>query len=349
MLTKLISNLTRVFFIIICSVQITYGQGRPVTGTVTDATGAPAAGVTITIKGTKNATQTGSNGTYSILASPDATLVFSGIGFESKEMKATDDKTDIVMANSSSNLNEVVVVGYGTVRKKDLTGSVASIQAKDFNRGQINSPEQLLQGKVPGLQITNSSGQPGGATIVKIRGNNSIRAGNSPLYVVDGVPLDGRSPRPDFNASGVGQTPGGDPLTFINPSEIASIDVLKDASAAAIYGSRGANGVILITTKKGGTGPAKLEAAASVGFSNVMRRVDVLDAAGYRAALAKYSAPLSDSGANIDPFESIIRKSVTQNYSLALSGGGENGKYRASFFAGDQDGIILKTNEKIRW
>jgi iron complex outermembrane receptor protein len=164
--------------------------------------------------------------------------------------------------------------------------------------------------------------------------------------VVDGVPLDGRSPRPDFSPSGLGTTPGGDPLTFINPSEIASIDVLKDASASAIYGSRGANGVILITTKKGNAGPAKIEVGASLGLSDVMRRVDVLDAAGYRAALAKYQSPVSDSGNSIDPFKSIIRNSFTQNYSLALSGGTENGRYRASFFTSDQDGIILKTNLK---
>src|SRR5207244_2778932 len=157
--------------------------------------------------------------------------------------------------------------------RKDLTGAVASVQARDFNKGQINSPEQLLQGKVPGLQITNSSGQPGGLTIVKIRGNNSIRTGNTPLYVVDGIPLDGRSPRPGFNNNSIGTSPASDPLTFINPNEIATVDVLKDASASAIYGSRGANGVILITTKKGAVGPARLDANASVGISDVMRKI----------------------------------------------------------------------------
>ena len=121
---------------------------------------------------------------------------------------------------------------------------------------------------------------------------------------------------------------------------------MKDASASAIYGSRGANGVILITTKKGAVGPARLDANASVGISDVMRKIDVLDAGGYRSAIAKYSAPNSDSGANINPFNSIIRTSFTQNYSLALSGGNDNGKYRASFFMGNQDGIILKTNLK---
>ena len=207
-------------------------------------------------------------------------------------------------------------------------------------------PNSLLQGKVAGLQITNSSGQPGGVTIVKIRGNNSIRSGNTPLYVVDGVQLDGRSARPSFSASGLGQTPEGDALTYINPNDIASIDVLKDASAAAIYGSRGANGVVLITTKKGRSGPAQIDIAASAGFSDIMRKIDVLDAAGYKAAIAKYGAPNSDSGHNVNAFDQIIRKSFTQNYSVAISGGGENGNYRASLFASDQDGIISKTNLK---
>jgi iron complex outermembrane receptor protein len=161
---------------------------------------------------------------------------------------------------------------------------------------------------------------------------------------VDGIPLDGRTARPDFAPSGIGTTPASDPLTFINPNEISDVQVLKDASASAIYGSRGANGVVLISTKKGAIGPARVDANASVGFSDEMRQIDVLDAAGYRAALAKYGAPNSDSGANINPFNEILRKSFTQNYSLALSGGSENGRYRASFFVGDQDGIILKTN-----
>jgi TonB-linked SusC/RagA family outer membrane protein len=326
-----------------------FAQIKVVTGLVTDSKDTSVIiGASVTIKGGKNGVQTNSDGRFTINVPPNAsTLVISSVGFDQQDVSiAGKTSFNVSLIASNSALNEVVVIGYGTSRKRDLTGSVSSVQAKDFNRGQINSPEQLLQGKVPGLQITNSSGQPGGVTIVKIRGNNSIRAGNTPLYVVDGVPLDGRSARPDFNASGVGQTPGGDPLTFINPSEIASIDVLKDASASAIYGSRGANGVILITTKKGVVGPAKLEGGASVGFSDVMRRVAVLSPSGYRAALKQYSAPLSDSGASVDPFKAIIRSSLTQNYSLALSGGNDNGKYRASFFASDQDGIILKTNLK---
>ena len=325
-----------------------FAQQRTITGTVMSPDRTPLEGASVIVAGQKTGASTGMDGKFSLSVSSNAKqLQVSFVGSVTKRVDLTSySNYEIILESSAESLTDVVVVGYGSVRKKDLTGAVASIPAKLFNKGQINSPEQLLQGKVSGMQITNSSGQPGGITIVKIRGNNSIRSGNSPLYVVDGVPLDGRSPRPSFNASGVGETPGGDALTFINPSEIASIDVLKDASASAIYGSRGANGVILITTKKGVKGPAKLEIAASAGFSDLMRKIDVLDATQYVAALKQFNAPLADSGANINPFDEITRKSITQNYSLALSGGNDNGKYRASFSMSDLDGIILKSNLK---
>lgn len=326
-----------------------FSQDRVVTGKVTDSKdGSPVIGATVQPKGSTTGTSTNAQGSFSLtVPSGVNALTVSSAEFTPQDVDITGKSSvDVSLVAAAGGLSEVVVVGYGSVRKRDLTGSVASVQAKDFNRGQINSPQQLLQGKVSGLQIINSSGQPGGITIVKIRGNNSIRTGNNPLYVVDGVPLDGRSPRPGFNSASVGTTPGGDPLTFINPSEIASIDVLKDASASAIYGSRGANGVILLTTKKGVAGPAKIEVGASVGISNVMRKVDVLDAAGYRAALEKYNVAISDSGASLDPFKEITRTALTQNYSVAFSGGNANGKYRASLFANDQDGMILKTNLK---
>jgi iron complex outermembrane receptor protein len=323
-------------------------QTKQVTGKVKDVRGLAVIGASVVVKGTQGGTTTNGEGEFSLnVPSAANTLVISAVGFAEQEVNIANAATvDVTLLESTNNLNEVVVVGYGGVKRRDLTGSVASVQAKDFNTGQINSPEQLLQGKVAGLQITNSSGQPGGLTIVRIRGNNSIRTGNTPLYVVDGVPLDGRTPRPGFSSNSVGTSPPADPLTFINPNEIANVEVLKDASAAAIYGSRGANGVILITTKKGSSGAAKIEANAAVGIGDIMRKIDVLDAGGYRAAIQKYSAPNSDSSANIDPFKEILRTAVTQNYSLAMSGGGENSRYRGSFFVGDQDGTILKTNLK---
>ncbi|AEW02269.1 hypothetical protein A4D02_31200 [Niastella koreensis] len=325
-----------------------YSQTKQITGSIKDSKGVGIAGASVVIKGAKGGTTTNAEGIFR-LAVPEATktLTVSAVGFTATDVDVSSmNAVDVKLEESNNSLNEVVVVGYGTARKRDLTGSVASVTAKEFNKGQINTPEQLLQGKVPGLQITNSTGQPGGVVVVKIRGNNSIRAGNTPLYVVDGFMLDGRTPRPNYAPSGVGTTPASDPLTFINPNEISDVQVLKDASACAIYGSRGANGVILITTKKGAIGPGKLEANAAIGFSDEMRKIDVLDAGGYRAAIAKYGAPNSDSGANINPFKEILRHGLTQNYSVALSGGNDNGKYRASFFASDVDGIVLKSNLK---
>jgi len=349
MITKrLLARFTFPLLLLILT-QSVFAQ-KVITGRVSDSRdGTPVVGATVVPKGGTGGTSTGTDGSYRISVGNDVnTLVVSYVGFGTMEIdiagKTTADVT--LTASSNNNLNEVVVIGYGSVRKKDVTGAVASVTAKDFNKGQINSPEQLLQGKVAGLQITNSSGQPGGLTIVKIRGNNSIRSGNNPLYVVDGVPLDGRTPRPGFSSNSVGTSPPSDPLTFINPNEIASVDVLKDASAAAIYGSRGANGVILITTKKAVAGQTRVDVNANAGFGNVMRDIDVLDAAGYRSALAQFDAPRTDSGANVNAFDAITRSAFTQNYSVALGGGTDNARYRASFFVGDQDGTILKTNLK---
>lgn len=324
-----------------------FAQSKQITGTVIDKDGAGVAGASVTVKGTNIGTNTGASGSFSLSAPESATtLILSYVGFATQEVPVGTGTVSVTLQPATGNdLNEVVVVGYGSVRKKDLTGSVASVTAKEFNTGQINSPEQLLQGKVAGVQITNSSGQPGGITIVRIRGNNSIRSGNNPLYVIDGVPLDGRSARPGFSSNTAGTSPASDPLTFINPNEIQQIDILKDASASAIYGSRGANGVVLVTTKKGTNGPTRIEGNASVGVGNVMRKVDIMSADQYRAAIDKFDAPDTDSGGNFDAFDEILKKNaVTQNYSLALSGGNENGKYRASIFIADQDGIVRKTN-----
>src|SRR5882724_6830172 len=343
--------LTRLATLAICVLltQFAFSQNKTITGKVTDDKGVALQGATVSARGSKTGTSTDANGAFRLSVPPGTnTLVITSVGFTRQEIDVSD-KTDISVAlvNSNASLNEVVVTGYGTARRRDVTGAISSVQAKDFNKGVVTNPDQLLQGKVAGLQIINTSGQPGAATIVKIRGNNSIRSGNTPLYVVDGIPLDGRSPKPGLFNSALGVTPDANPLTYINPADIASMDILKDASASAIYGSRGANGVILVTTKKGVVGPARIDVGASVGFSGVMRKIKVLDASGYRAALASYSAPKSDSGASIDPFKSIIHSGApSQNYTFALSGGNDNGKYRASFLYSDQDGIIVKSGLK---
>ncbi|HEU4608547.1 MAG TPA: SusC/RagA family TonB-linked outer membrane protein, partial [Chitinophagaceae bacterium] len=246
---------------------------------------------------------------------------------------------------TNASLSEVVVIGYGTARKRDLTGSVSLVQEKDFNKGIVTTPDQLIQNRVPGLQVTTNSGQPGSATTVKIRGNNSIRAVNNPLYVVDGVPLDGRYARPNFGNGTFGSVPDANPLIFINPFDIQSVSVLKDASSAAIYGSRGANGVIEITTKTGSSGSPKIEVNTNIGVNaGLMKRFEVLDAGEFRAALKKYTISGQDNGASVDAQKDVMNKKLSQNYNLALSGGNDNGRYRASFLASTINGYIQNSN-----
>ena len=334
-----------------------FSQTKTITGKVLDDKGAPIQGATITVRGTKAGASTGADGTYHItVPNSGKYLLVSSVGFTQQEISIGDKTTiDVLLVSATTNLNEVVVIGYGTARRKDLTGSATTVSAKNFNQVPAATPDQLLQGKVAGLEVTVSNGQPGAATIVKIRGNNSIRSNTNPLYVIDGVPLDGRSARPTFSnttglpgtpgstVSGVGNIPDANPLTYLNGSDIESISVLKDASASAIYGSRGANGVILITTRTGVSGPLRVEAGASISLPGLMKQPTVLNASQYRTELAKYGAA-SDSGASYTPFNEIIHHKLSQNYSIAISGGNsENNRYRASFLASSTPGLILKS------
>jgi TonB-linked SusC/RagA family outer membrane protein len=334
--------------VFILSVFLTFAQSRTITGTVTSDTGNPLADASVIVVGQKTGVRTDANGNFTInVADRSHVLQISYVGSETQRVDVADlSSVKVTLKNSAQSLNDVVVIGYGSARKKDLTGAVASISAKDFNKGVLASPDQLLTGKVAGLEVSVNSGQPGATTTVKIRGNNSIRGGTTPLYVVDGIPLDGRSPRPSLGSvSGLGNLPDVNPLIYLNPNDIASFEVLKDASASAIYGSRGANGVILITTKKGQSGQMRVDFAASLGVSGLMKTADVLSASQYRSELAVYGAK-SDSGMSLNPFKEITRHALTQNYNVSLNGGNENGSYRASFLASDQQGIILKSGLK---
>jgi TonB-dependent starch-binding outer membrane protein SusC len=326
-----------------------FAAAQTVTGTVTDAKGEPVSGISVTVKGTTKGASTNAQGVYTLNdVANGATLIFTGSGFTSQSVKVTGGTVNVSIATSISNLNEVVVVGYGTARKKDLTGSVGSVSAKDFNKGTYTSADQLFQGKVSGVQMINNTGAPGGASTVKIRGNSTVTGTGQPLYIVDGVPLDGRSPRPGLGDIGTGgSNPGSNPLNFINPSDIASIDVLKDASATAIYGSRAAYGVVLITTKRGQSGVAKIDFAMSTGFSKIAKRIKVLDAGQFRQALTYYGlSNANDKGASVNALDEILQTGVVQNYSVAISGGNENAKFRVSLGALDQTGIVKHTGIK---
>ncbi|HVS95220.1 MAG TPA: SusC/RagA family TonB-linked outer membrane protein [Puia sp.] len=351
---RLLAKLASFTLLCVLFTQAAFSQTKTVSGTVSDDKGAPIQGATVTVKGTKNGTSTGADGRFSIsVPSSASTLVISSVGFTSQEVNIANQTTfSVTMTASQSNLNEVVVIGYGTAKKKDLTGSVTTVTSKEFNKGVITSPDQLMQNKVSGLEVVNNSGQPGSATTVKIRGNSSIRGTGNPLYVIDGVLLDGRNARPSVNLGigGFGQTPDENPLIYINPYDIADITILKDASATAIYGSRGANGVVVITTKRPTNGGPKLEVNMSEGWNvGYMKKFNALSAGDYRSALSKYKLdtitvnPLNH-GASVDALDEITQHSTIQNYGLAMSGGNDNGKYRASFLASKTPGFV-KSNE----
>lgn len=320
---------------------------RTITGTVTDAESNEALiGANVLIKDSSVGTITDFDGTYSLtVPAGTTTLVVSYTGYDDQDVLIGSSNVVDVALTAGQLLDEVTVIGYGTMRRRDVTGSVASLKEEDFNKGIIISPDQLIQGRVPGVNVINNSGQPGGEASVKIRGNSSIRAGANPLYVIDGVPLDGRSARALSPSTDIGSIPNSNPLNFLNPSDIQNIDVLKDASSAAIYGSRGANGVILVTTKKGRIGEPQIDLSATYGVSTIARKYDVLTADEYVKAQNIYGLN-NNGGGNVDAFDAITRSAVTQRYNFSIGGGTENGTYRIGAGIVDQEGIIKDSGLK---
>ncbi|SDL19685.1 SusC/RagA family TonB-linked outer membrane protein [Siphonobacter aquaeclarae] len=311
---------------------------RTVTGTVRDAeTHEPLVGCTVIVKGTTVGATTGPAGKYSIRV-PDnnAVLVFQFVGFTAQEFPVGNrSEIDVELKSDVAQLSQVVVIGYGSTTKKDMTGSVSSIKAGEFNQGIINSPEQLLQGKVSGVNVVSATGEPGGQQNITVRGPGGIRTGSTPLFVVDGLPLDNSSTGGNMN-----------PLTFLNPSDIESIDVLKDASATAIYGARGANGVVLITTKKGKSGHSSVTYNGSIGISTMARPLEVLTADQFRQEVPKLGGTLVDKGGNTDWQKVISRTAYTQTHNIALSGGSDKLTYYGSFGIQSQEGILKKNDLK---
>ena len=322
--------LTFFFSLLIFVVQ---AQQRQISGTVKDAKGDPVPSVTVTVKGAGASAITAVDGTFSISAKDGDVLVFSSVAFEATEVKVTAASTYAVVLNATTvTLTDVVVVGYGTQRKKDITGAVKSLKSDEFNKGIITSPQQLLQGKVSGVNVTSSSGEPGAPIGITVRGPGGVRTGSTPLFVVDGLPLDNSS------------TGGGDPLNFINPQDIESIDVLKDASATAIYGARGANGVIIITTKRGKAGVSTLGFSSSVGFSKLANALPIFTGDQFRVEVPKAGGTLDNKGGNTDWQDEVTRTAITQNYNLNLSGGANKLSYFASLGIQRQEGIIKKND-----
>lgn len=246
---------------------------NPIKGVLRTQAGAPLSGATVTIKGTGTSVMSDQNGEFSINAAPGRALIISYVGYQTQEITINSQTTlnITLQAASTQDLSEVVVIGYGTQRRSDLTGSIASVTSENFQKGQITTPEQLIAGKVPGVSIISNGGQPGAGTTIRIRGGSSLQASNDPLVVIDGVPVESDSISGASNA-----------LSFVNPNDIESFTVLKDASAAAIYGTRAANGVILITTKRGTGGKLKVGFTTTQSISRLIKKVGVLSADQFR-------------------------------------------------------------------
>lgn len=344
---------TSLFTIMLISGMAFSAMAQTISGTVTDSNdGSGLPGVSILEKGTTNGTVTDGNGKFSLtLKNAGSTLIVSSVGYKAQEVAVGAQTTfTFSLEEDVALLADVVVVGYGEVEKKDVTGSISSVSAKDFNAGVISSPEQLIQGRAAGVQITQTSGEPGAAVNIRIRGTSSVRAGNNPLYVVDGVPLAGNDTQAGGSDFGLGSSAPRNPLNFLNPNDIASIDILKDASATAIYGSRGANGVVLITTKKGTQGKGSLNYDYAVSLSNITKKYDVLGREAYLDAYESFNGSVArqnqDGGANTDWQDEIFRTGVTQSHNLSFGGGDKTTNYLFSLGYLDQEGVIEESSLK---
>jgi TonB-dependent starch-binding outer membrane protein SusC len=308
-----------------CFYTATAQTERTINGIVTDDKEQPAIGITVTVKGTKKAVITGVDGSFSISAKEGNTLILSSIGYVTKEVPVTSKTSyKIVLAESSTTLGDVVVVGYGQSTRKALTSSISTVKGENLNKGAISDVGQMLQGKVPGLNISRS-GDPNRNAAIVMRGASTLREGaQSPLFVIDGVP--------------------GADISIIAPDDIASIDVLKDAAAAAIYGNRAANGVIMVTTKKGKAGQSQLSYSNYFGVENVSNQYEMMNADQLKAFLAKNNSaltPANDKGANTDWQNEVQRSNaMSYNHNLSLSGGTEKTTYHASLNYFKQQGIV---------
>ncbi|MEP0263683.1 SusC/RagA family TonB-linked outer membrane protein [Dokdonia sp.] len=315
---------------------------QTVSGTVTEESG-PLPGANVIVKGTQNGATTDFDGNYTLNnVASDAILVFSYVGYSSQEIAVGGRSTINATLSTDNALDEVVLIGYGTTTIKDATGSVAAVTSEEFNQGVIQSPEQLIQGKTAGVQISEASGEPGGGVVVRIRGSNSIRSGNNPLFVVDGVPLTS-SGAPTPNTPGIGGGNARNPLSFLNPNDIESISILKDASATAIYGSRGANGVIIIQTKGGrGASEGRWEINTSVSAGVVADEYDLLNRQEFLTAVADIGndPAAADFGGDSDFQDFLTRTAYSRKTDLSYSKSYTGGNVRASFGYSNTNGIV---------
>ena len=321
--------------------SLAFTQNKIISGKVTDAKdGSPLQGVTVIPKGSKKGTATNLDGSFQITVGSNVkSLLISFIGFGTQEVPINGDNLTVALTATSSSLNEVVVVGYGTTRKKDLTGSVATINSKDFQQGSITTPEQLISGKVPGVLITSNGGAPGSGSTIRIRGGASLNASNDPLIVVDNFPLE--------TGDNSGIRGSANPLNLFNPADIESFTILKDASAAAIFGSRASNGVVMITTKKGRTGDVAVNFNSSVSLSEPTKTIDVLSAQQFREVVtqkgnAQQQALLGSSNTNWQ--KQVLTSAISTDNNISVTGGIKKFPYRLSLEYLDADGILITSH-----
>ena len=361
---------------LLCSIQMLWAQNK-VSGKVTDKDGAPLPGVTVTVKNTQSSTVTGQDGIYTINAPAKSTLVFSYVGYQTVEVSANGNTSRITMIPGSNSLSEVVVVGYGTSSKRDVTGSIAKVSSKEISNTPATSFETALQGRAAGVYVQQQNGKVGQGINIRIRGASSVTAGNEPLYVIDGIPVI----TGNFSNNGSAT----DPLADLNMNDIESIDILKDASAAAIYASRASNGVVLITTKKGKAGQSKIDFNYFTGiqkptnhrqFLNAQQYVDFFEQAARGRAEYDFEQPMSkfptldsaytywknyvetrfnrfsagtdwkNSAVNTNWEDQAYQRAPISQYDLSFSGGNEKTKYYASGQYLDQKGIMVGNSFK---
>ena len=300
-----------------------------VRGTVTDTAGEPLIGVSVTVAGARTGATTDLDGNYTIQADSKGSLRFSYIGYVSQEVQINDrTQIDVVMHENSEVLGEVVVIGYGTMDKKELTSAISHVSEKDFLSVNSLDPSMMIQGKVPGVSITNTgAGDPNNQASIQIRGVSSRDAGLGPLIVIDGVP-------------------GGN-LTNINPNDIASFDILKDGAASAIYGTRGSNGVILVTTKKGSKdGRIHTSYSGTLAWDKINKELNMMTAQDYREVRLGWGDRGVDLGGNDDWLDAVSRTGFTMQHTLTVSGGNEKSNYRVSADYRDANGIDLRSNRE---
>ncbi|MCR5680393.1 MAG: TonB-dependent receptor [Prevotella sp.] len=309
-----------------------------VKGHVKDATGEAVIGATVRVLGTQTATVTDFDGNFTLRANQGADLQVSFMGYQTATVKAAPNVV-VTLQDDATQLNEVVVIGYGVAKKGDLTGSVTAIKPDEKNHGLITSAQDMLSGKIAGVNVTSDGGTPGGNSTIRIRGGSSLNASNDPLIVIDGMALDRQGVKGSPNA-----------LSMVNPNDIESFTVLKDASATAIYGSRGSNGVIIITTKKGRANMApKVSYNGNVSYSVKRNKLDVLNAAEYRDFINNYYGPESEAvallgNADTDWQEEIFHSAVSNDQNITVQGGLKNMPYRFSVGYTDQNGILKTSN-----